>query len=90
MEKNVYLYRLDFSPDASTSERGEMCTLLESVGAMVSPTFESQRSGPFGLEYSRRIVCAQVTVMSDWEKDSIHYVIDKHPVFAKSTLTKIR
>ena len=85
----VRLYRLDFAPSASASERAEMCTLLE-VSAMVSCTYSSQRSGPFGLERSMEISYAEITTMSDWEDSYIHKVIGDNPLFAKSTLTQIK
>lgn len=89
MDSNVRIYRLDFSPDATASERIEMCELIEKSGAMISAKFNTQRSGPFGLEYSHQIEYAQITVMSNHEKAYMHKVISDNAIFSKSILTQV-
>lgn len=90
MSSKVRLYQLDISADASAPERGKMYSLLDATGAMISCSYSTQRSGPFGLEYSHRIEYMQITTMDELEDAIVHKVITDNPIFANSTLTQIR
>ncbi len=89
MESKVHLYQLDFTPDASKSERKEMCNLLAATGASVERAYSTQRSGVLGLEYSYNFAFAKIITMNDSEDVSVHKSIKNNPVFSKSTLTQI-
>lgn len=89
MNRTVRVYRLTFSSDTSSSERLEMCILLEKSGAMVSQELSTQHSGPLGLLVSNEIDKAQVTTMSDYEDEYMHKIIGDNAAFKKSTLTLV-
>ncbi len=86
----VRQYRLDFTDDASASERGKVSARLDKMGVISSDSVQTKRSGPFGLEYSHQIEYIVVTTLDNLEDAIFKRAVETESCFSICTLTRIR
>lgn len=89
MSSKTHQYRLDISPDASTSERAQMFSLLKDTGSSVTPSYNQHRSRSYGADSVFVIEYLDIIATGDLENSAVHAVVDSDPVFDKGKLTQI-
>lgn len=91
MAKNIVRrYRLDFRDSASATERGAVSVRLDKMGVLASASIQTERSGPFGLEYSHQIEYILVTTLDDLEDAFFKRAAANEDCFSVCTVTQIK
>ncbi len=90
MANIVRQYRIDFSENASKEERGQVSVRLDEMGVICSVSIQTERSGPFNLEYSHQIDYIMVTTLNDMEDAFFKRGVESESCFSVCTLTQIK
>lgn len=90
MANIVRRYRIDFSEIASKEERGRVSVQLDKMGLLCSASIQTERSGPFGLEYSHKIDYIMVTTLDDMEDALFKRAVSTESCFSVCTLTQTK
>lgn len=91
MSKNIVRqYRLDFADSASAAERWAVSVRLDKMGVLTSASVQTERSGPFGLEYSHQIEYILVTTLDDLDDAFFKRAAENEECFSVCTVTQIK
>lgn len=90
MANIVRQYKIDFPENASQKARGKIYARLDKMGLLCSASIQTERSGPFGLEYSRKIDYIMVTTLNDMEDAIFKREVSSEGCFSICTLTQTK